>query len=271
MSINPVFCNIYLWFNLSAVSFFLCVFVFHSVLLLVNSTLVIFVVPYEYSFCLLVKEINLLGWFSFAMHHQSFPWFASWLFSFFLFPFFPFLLSFTCPLLSFSKLLATSQKFSKKSWERTKSFLSPPRTQTKKGTKEKESFKFKSFQVFYDSSGHTDPHLGGVGLQFLGKGKRYVVGFETIPLGSNNISEFTGCLKGGQILLKKGEGWRLPKEIQNFIFKWIFKTPKYWHNKLCSSANSLQNFEAFGTSLMIAPMDKNSLKLTEKRAVKNCS
>ena len=58
-----MFCNIYLWFNLSAASFFLCVFVFHSVLLLVNSTLVIFVVPYEYSFCLLVKGINLLGWF----------------------------------------------------------------------------------------------------------------------------------------------------------------------------------------------------------------
>ena len=76
MSINPVFCNIYLWFNLSAVSFFLCVFVFHSVLLLVNSTLVIFVIPYEYFFCLLVKEINLLGWFPFAMHCQSFPWFA---------------------------------------------------------------------------------------------------------------------------------------------------------------------------------------------------
>ena len=71
-----MFCNIYLWFNLSTVSFFLCVFVFHSVLLLVNSTLVIFVVPYEYSFCLLVKGINLLGWFPFAMHRQSFPWFA---------------------------------------------------------------------------------------------------------------------------------------------------------------------------------------------------
>ena len=76
MSINPVFCNIYLWFNLSTASFFLCVFVFYSVLLLVNSTLVIFVVPYEYSFCLLVKEINLLDWFPFAMHYQSFPWFA---------------------------------------------------------------------------------------------------------------------------------------------------------------------------------------------------
>ena len=28
----------------------------------------------------------------------------------------------------------------------------PPRTQTKKGTKKKESFKFKDFQVFYDGS-----------------------------------------------------------------------------------------------------------------------
>ena len=98
MSINPVFCNIYLWFNLSTTSFFLCVFVFHSVLLLVNSTLVIFVVPYEYSFCLLVKGINLLGCFPFAMRRQSFPWFALDFSLSFFFPFFPFLLSFTCPL-----------------------------------------------------------------------------------------------------------------------------------------------------------------------------
>ena len=103
-----MFCNIYLWFNLSATSFFLCVFVFHSVLLLVNSTLVIFVVPYKYSFCLLVKGINLLGWFPFAMRHQSFPWFA---FDFSLSFFFPFFLSFfPSPAHSFLlKLLTTSQ------------------------------------------------------------------------------------------------------------------------------------------------------------------
>ena len=98
MSINPVFCNIYLWFNLSTTSFFLCVFVFHSVLLFVNSTLVIFVIPYEYFFCLLVKGINLFGWFPFVMHCQSFPWFALDFSLSFFFPFFPFLLSFTCPL-----------------------------------------------------------------------------------------------------------------------------------------------------------------------------
>ena len=98
MSINSVFCNIYLWFNLSTASFFLCVFVFHFVLLLVNSTLVIFVVLYKYFFCLLVKGINLLDWFPFAMHHQSFPWFAFDFSLSFFFPFFPFLLSFTCPL-----------------------------------------------------------------------------------------------------------------------------------------------------------------------------
>ena len=74
----------------------------------------------------------------------------------------------------------------------------PPRTQTKKGTKEKESFKFKGFQVFYDSSSCTDPHLGGVGFAVFREGKEICGGFETIPLGSNNIGEFTGCLKGMQ-------------------------------------------------------------------------
>ena len=33
-------------------------------------------------------------------------------------------------------------------------------TQTKKGIKEKESFKFKGFQVFYNNSSYTNPHLG---------------------------------------------------------------------------------------------------------------
>ena len=59
----------------------------------------------------------------------------------------------------------------------------PPRTQTKKGTKEKESFKFKDFQVFYNGSGCTDPHLGVWVLQFSGKRKRYVVGLKPSLLG----------------------------------------------------------------------------------------
>ena len=59
----------------------------------------------------------------------------------------------------------------------------PLRTQTKKGTKEKESFKFKDFQVFYNSSGCTNPHLGVQALQFSGKGKRYVVGLKPSLLG----------------------------------------------------------------------------------------
>ena len=74
----------------------------------------------------------------------------------------------------------------------------PPKTQTKKGTKEKESFKFKGFQVFYNGSGHTNPHLGGAGFAVFREGKEICGGFETISLGSNNIGEFTGCLKGMQ-------------------------------------------------------------------------
>ena len=74
----------------------------------------------------------------------------------------------------------------------------PPRAQTKKGTKEKESFKFKGFQVFYNGSGHTDPQLEGAGFTVFREGKEICGGFETIPFGSNNIGEFTGCLKGMQ-------------------------------------------------------------------------
>ena len=74
----------------------------------------------------------------------------------------------------------------------------PPRTQTKKGLKEKKSFKFKGLQVFYDGSGCTDPHLGGAGFAIFREGRELCGGFETIPLGSNNIGEFTGCLRGMQ-------------------------------------------------------------------------
>ena len=52
--------------------------------------------------------------------------------------------------------------------------------------------------MFYDSSGCTDPHLGGVGFAVFREGKEICGGFETIPLRSNNIGEFTGCLKGMQ-------------------------------------------------------------------------
>ena len=107
MSINPVFCNIYL-FNLSVMSFFLCVFVFHSVLLLVNSTLVIFVIPYEYFFCLLVRGINLLDWFPLqCAANLSHDLLLTFLFLSFSFLFFSSFLH--LPTLSFPKLLATSQ------------------------------------------------------------------------------------------------------------------------------------------------------------------
>ena len=52
--------------------------------------------------------------------------------------------------------------------------------------------------MFYDGSSHTDPHLKDVGFAVFREGKKICGGFETIPLGSNNISEFTGCLKGMQ-------------------------------------------------------------------------
>ena len=52
--------------------------------------------------------------------------------------------------------------------------------------------------MFYDSLGCTNSHLGGAGFVVFREGKEICGGFETIPLGSNNIGEFTGCLKGMQ-------------------------------------------------------------------------
>ena len=52
--------------------------------------------------------------------------------------------------------------------------------------------------MFYNSSGHTNPHLGDAGFAVFREEKEICGGFETILFRSNNISEFTGCLKGMQ-------------------------------------------------------------------------
>ena len=52
--------------------------------------------------------------------------------------------------------------------------------------------------MFYDGSGYTNSHLGCVGFAVFRERKEICGGFETIPLRSNNIGEFTGCLKGMQ-------------------------------------------------------------------------
>ena len=57
----------------------------------------------------------------------------------------------------------------------------PLRTQTKKGFSEKKSFKFKGFQVFYDGSRHTDPHLGGMDFAVFREGKGICGGFKPPP------------------------------------------------------------------------------------------
>ena len=55
-------------------------------------------------------------------------------------------------------------------------------------------FKYPALQVFYDGSGYVDPHIGGSGYVVFKDGIEVGGGFETIPLGSNNLREFSGCL-----------------------------------------------------------------------------
>ena len=54
----------------------------------------------------------------------------------------------------------------------------------------------KGHQIFYDRSGRTEPILGGAGFAIFNNGNEIKSGFETIPLGTNNIGEFLGCLCG---------------------------------------------------------------------------
>ena len=51
-------------------------------------------------------------------------------------------------------------------------------------------FKYPALQVFYDGSGHVDPHIGGAGYVIIKEGLEVGGGFETILLGSNNLGEF---------------------------------------------------------------------------------
>ena len=71
--------------------------------------------------------------------------------------------------------------------------LPPP-----KGKREvkQPKFKYPALQVFYDGSGRVDPHIGGAGYVIIKEGLKVGGGFETIPLGSNNLGEFSGCLAG---------------------------------------------------------------------------
>ena len=74
----------------------------------------------------------------------------------------------------------------------------PPHKDPTSAKKKREikKFKFKGLQVFYDGSSHTDPYLGGAGYVIFRDGKEILVGVETIPFGTNNVSEFKGCLLG---------------------------------------------------------------------------
>ena len=52
--------------------------------------------------------------------------------------------------------------------------------------------------MFYNGSGHTNPHLGGAGFAVFREEREICGVFETISFGFNNIGEFTNCLRGIQ-------------------------------------------------------------------------
>ena len=60
-------------------------------------------------------------------------------------------------------------------------------------------------QVFYDGSGRPDPLIGGAGFVILNDGKEIDAGSLTIPLGTNNVGEFQGCLIGLSAVQKFGK------------------------------------------------------------------
>ena len=82
---------------------------------------------------------------------------------------------------------------------KTNKIISKPQTIRKappKGKREvkQPKFKYPTLQVFYDGSRHVNSHIGGFEYVIIKEGLKVGGGFETIPLGSNNLSEFLGCL-----------------------------------------------------------------------------
>ena len=66
-------------------------------------------------------------------------------------------------------------------------------------------FKYPALQVFYDGFRQIDPHIGGSGYVIIKEGLEVGDGFETIPLGSNNLNEFLKCLAGLQQVIGFGQ------------------------------------------------------------------
>ena len=93
---------------------------------------------------------------------------------------------------------------------KTNKMIPKPQTIRKAPSKGKREvkqpkFKYPALQVFYDGFGHVDPHIGRSGYVIIKKGLKVGGGFETIPLSSNNLGEFSGCLAGLQQVIGFGQ------------------------------------------------------------------
>ena len=92
---------------------------------------------------------------------------------------------------------------------KTNKIIPKPQTIRKalpKGKREvkQPKFKYPALQVFYDGSGHINLHIRGSGYVIIKEGLKVGGGFETIPLDSNNLGEFSGCLAGLQQVIGFG-------------------------------------------------------------------
>ena len=55
-------------------------------------------------------------------------------------------------------------------------------------------FKYSALQMFYNSFGYVDPHIGGFEYMIIKKDVEVRGRFKTILLNSNNLKEFSKCL-----------------------------------------------------------------------------
>ena len=93
---------------------------------------------------------------------------------------------------------------------KTNKMIPKPQTIRKAPSKGKRKvkqpkFKYSTLQVFYNGFGCVDPHIGGSEYVIIKEDLEVGGGFETIPLGSNNLGEFSGCLAGLQQVIGFGQ------------------------------------------------------------------
>ena len=105
-------------------------------------------------------------------------------------------------------------KFSKKSWERTKSSLGPQEPKQRKEPKRRKVLNLKAFKCFMTVQAVQTLIWGVRALQFSGKGKRFVVGLKPSLLGPTILVNSQAVWKECNV----PDQWRMRLKLSGIVW-----------------------------------------------------